>query len=70
MNKRLKVLMSAYACEPGKGSEPEVGWRWMSEMSKHHDVVVVTRANNREVIENYLKSHIDDYSGVQFVYFD
>lgn len=62
--------MSAYACEPGKGSEPEVGWRWMSEMSKHHDVVVVTRANNREVIENYLKSHIDDYSGVQFVYFD
>jgi hypothetical protein len=26
MAQRLKVLISAYACEPGKGSEPEVGW--------------------------------------------
>lgn len=62
--------MSAYACEPGKGSEPEVGWRWMLEMSKYHDVVVLTRANNREVIESYLQRHPDRCSGVEFVYFD
>ena len=27
----IKILMSAYACEPGKGSEPGVGWRWAIE---------------------------------------
>lgn len=49
--KRLKVLISAYACEPGKGSEPGVGWNVAREMAKHHDVWVLTRANNRLNIE-------------------
>ena len=24
----MQILLSAYACEPNKGSEPEVGWKW------------------------------------------
>ena len=24
----MKVLLSAFACEPNLGSEPEVGWKW------------------------------------------
>ena len=51
MSQRLKVLISAYACEPGKGSEPEVGWQWALQMARHHDVTVLTRANNRQAIE-------------------
>lgn len=50
MGKRLKVLMSAYACEPGKGSEPEVGWQWARQMARFHDVTVLTRANNQPTI--------------------
>ena len=50
--RRLKVLMSAYACEPNKGSEPGVGWNWARQMSRWHDVWVLTRANNRPAIEN------------------
>ena len=49
--KRLRVLISAYACEPGKGSEPGV-WNFSKEMAKHHDLWVLTRLNNREIIEN------------------
>ena len=49
--KRLRVLISAYACEPGKGSEPGVGWNFSTEMAKHHDVWVLTRKNNRKAIE-------------------
>lgn len=52
MSRRLKVLMSAYACEPFKGSEPGVGWNWALQMARFHDVWVLTRANNRPVIEN------------------
>ena len=51
MSQRLKVLMSAYACEPGKGSEPEVGWQWALQMARYHDVTVLTRANNQPAIE-------------------
>jgi glycosyltransferase involved in cell wall biosynthesis len=68
MEKRLKVLISAYACEPGKGSEPEVGWQWAVQMSRFHDITVLTRANNRPSIEG----EISKISGPtpEFVYFD
>jgi len=65
----MNLLMSAYACEPNKGSEPEVGWRWMIDSAKIYDnIVVVTRANNRKNIEKeFYKLNIKN---VQFIYFD
>ncbi len=56
MPQRLKVLLSAYACEPNKGSEPEVGWQWALQMARFHDVTVLTRTNNRESIEAGLRT--------------
>ncbi len=48
----MKVLLSAYACEPGKGSEPGVGWHWALEIARlGHEVWVLTRAQNRSAIE-------------------
>ena len=49
--KRLRVLISAYACEPSKGSEPGMGWNVAREMAEYHDIWVLTRANNRAPIE-------------------
>lgn len=51
MQKRLKVLISAYACESGKGSEPGIGWNWVKQIGRFHDVWVITRSTNRESIE-------------------
>lgn len=65
---RLKVLISAYACEPGKGSEPGVGWSVAREMARYHDVWVLTRANNRKPIEDELLRH--PIGGLQFAYYD
>ncbi len=42
----MRVLLSAYACEPGKGSEPEVGFRTLLAAAAHHEVWVLTRQNN------------------------
>jgi glycosyltransferase involved in cell wall biosynthesis len=47
-----RVLLSAYACEPGKGSEPGVGWAWARELSQYVTLSVLTRTNNRSVIES------------------
>jgi len=66
--RRLKVLISAYACEPGKGSEPGVGWNLAREMARYHDIWVITRANNRPPIEAALKK--GSVPGLHFVYYD
>ncbi len=67
MSKRLKVLISAYACDPTRGSEPGVGWNWVRQLSRSHDLWVVTRSKNREVIEHH-RAALD--GNVHFIYFD
>ena len=39
----MRVLLSAYACEPGKGSEAGVGWNSLRQVARYHDVWVLTR---------------------------
>jgi glycosyltransferase involved in cell wall biosynthesis len=53
----VKVLLSAYACEPGKGSEPEVGLRVMLAAAQRHDVWVLTRENNVAPVADFLADH-------------
>jgi glycosyltransferase involved in cell wall biosynthesis len=65
---RLKVLLSAYACEPGKGSEPGVGWSWVHQLARFHDVWVITRANNRAPIERAL--HANPLPNVHWIFVD
>ena len=49
----MKLLISAYACEPGLGSEPGAGWNCVRQAARFHEVWVLTRENNREPIENH-----------------
>jgi glycosyltransferase involved in cell wall biosynthesis len=54
---RMKLLVSAYACEPGKGSEPAVGWNWVQALVRRgYKVHVITRSNNRDAIESVTES--------------
>jgi glycosyltransferase involved in cell wall biosynthesis len=68
MAARLKVLMSAYACRPGKGSEHEIGWQWTLHMARIHDVTVLTRRKSREAIEKELKRLGDAHPVPTFEY--
>jgi glycosyltransferase involved in cell wall biosynthesis len=69
---RLHVILSAYACEPGKGSEPGVGWRWVEGLSGRVDLTVLTRSNNREGIQREIgaRGEGDPLRGVRFLYYD
>jgi glycosyltransferase involved in cell wall biosynthesis len=64
----LRILLSAYACEPGKGSEPGVGWYAARSLASRHDVWVLTRANNRPAIERALAGAAA--GGPHFAYYD
>lgn len=50
----MKVLMSAYACEPGRGSEPGAGWAWACAAAQRHEVWVLTHETNRASIDGVL----------------
>lgn len=66
---RLKIFISAYACEPGLGSEIGVGWHWVLEMSKYFELWVLTRQSNRHTIEPWIGEH-PEYSDIHFLYYD
>jgi len=65
----VKILISAYSCETGRGSEGEIGWRLVHALAKQHEVRVITRANLRDV-------HSDSFTespkpeNLHFEYFD
>ena len=64
----MKVLISAYSCEPGRGSEPGVGWNVAKEIAKYHQVWVLTRPDeSKEAIEAELARNPDP--NLHFVYF-
>lgn len=66
----IKILMSAYACEPGKGSEPGVGWRWAIETAAlNHEVWVITRTNNKDGIRSGVSQH-GNPKNLHFIYYD
>lgn len=64
----MKVLVSCYACSPYKGSEPGVGWNMAVALAKYHQVWVVTRKKNKNVIDEYL--HKVPIANLHFIYFD
>ncbi|MEM6286682.1 MAG: glycosyltransferase [Bacteroidota bacterium] len=63
---RLRVLVGAFACSPGEGSEPGVGWNTVREMARHHDVWVLTYSAYRARIEAELA--VRPVPGLRFVY--
>jgi glycosyltransferase involved in cell wall biosynthesis len=47
-----KILLSAFGCAPNRGSDAEVGWKWVITLADMgHEVWVITREVNRESIE-------------------
>ena len=64
----MKILISAYACEPGRGSERGVGWNVAREVARYHDVWVLTRPDeSKEAIESELATN--PLPNLHFIYF-
>ena len=47
----MRVLLSAFACCPGYGSEPGTGWHWVGALADlGHEVTVLTMSDHRDEI--------------------
>ncbi len=64
----MKILLSAFACEPGLGSEEGVGWNLAVRAAKYGEVWVLTRTFCRPFIEAELaRNPVPD---LHFAYLD
>ncbi len=66
--RRLRVLVSAYACNPYRGSEDGVGWGWIRAIATRHDVHVITADFQREHVERWQGEYPEDEARVTFHY--
>jgi hypothetical protein len=69
--KRLNVLVSAYACNPWATEESYpgeaiLGWNLIKQLSRYHDLSIITRTYNREGIETELQK--ENTSSLRFYY--
>jgi glycosyltransferase involved in cell wall biosynthesis len=48
--------MSAYACEPGRGSEPGAGWAFARAAALRNDVWLMTRRKNKRAVDDAIRA--------------
>jgi glycosyltransferase involved in cell wall biosynthesis len=51
----LRILISAYTCVPGRGSEPGVGWGFLRAAAKQHDVTALVPTDEIPLIREGLE---------------
>ncbi len=64
---RRHVLVVAFACGPGRGSEPGQGWEVASRLAARHDVTALVYAGFRPAVEAELA--VRPVAGLRVVYF-
>lgn len=52
----LKILINAYACSPGMGSEPGMAWNWCVNLAKHCELHIITEGEFQNKIDAVLPS--------------
>lgn len=65
---RKTFLVSAYGCEPFRGSEAGVGWNWILQMARCCDLHVIARSNDKKKIELNLPQDLSEH--IVFHYYD
>jgi glycosyltransferase involved in cell wall biosynthesis len=63
---RPRVLVIAYACEPGRGSEPGVGWSLVESLGRFADPTVLVGPEHVPAITAWQKEHPD--SPIEFAF--
>lgn len=55
--KMLTILVNVYAVSPAWGSEPGMGWNWVSNLARYCNLYVITEGEWQNEIEEALKDH-------------
>jgi len=70
-SKRLRILVSAYACSPGRGSEPGMGWNFVLGLSRFHEVhVIAEKLKWEKPVTEFLEQHPDLAGNLKFYFIE
>jgi len=66
-----RILVTAYAVNPYKGSEDGTGWNMINQIARYQKVYAITRKNNQEDIECYIdKNPQAQFGNIEWLYYD
>lgn len=69
LQKKLSVLVIAYACNPYRGSEHGVGWGWLGMIAENHEVCCIVSKDDENDIEKFCRDNpTSPYTQVEFVF--
>lgn len=64
-----RVLVSAYACSPYRGSEPGMGWNFLKIIASTNEVCVIVEEEKwKSDIEKYLAENPDEMKSVHWIF--
>lgn len=63
----MKILINAYACSPGMGSEPGMAWNWVSNLARFCELHIITEGEFREKIETVVPT-LEQGGNMHFYY--
>ena len=63
----MKILINAYACSPGMGSEPGMAWNWVSNLARFCELYIITEGEFREKIETVVPT-LEQGKNMHFYY--
>lgn len=63
----MKILINAYACSPGMGSEPGMAWNWVSNLAKFCELYIITEGEFRDKIEEVVPT-LEQGKNMHFYY--
>lgn len=64
----MKVLVNCYACSPYQGSEPGMGWNFVSNLSRMHELHIMTECKFKPDIDRYFEEHPEERTFYRFYY--
>lgn len=67
---KKRVVVTAYAVHPKRGSEDGTGWNIIRTLGQQHELIAITRKNNQPAIDEYRTHHAAELSKIEFHYYD
>lgn len=66
----MKILVNCYACSPFQGSEPGMGWNFISNLSRIHELYIITESKFKADLDRYFEIHPKEKKYYKFYFIE
>ncbi len=66
----MRILVNCYACSPYKGSEPGMGWNFVSSLAESNELHIITEKKFQTDITHYLQENPNKNNNLKFYFIE